>query len=50
MKRLRIIVADDESIIRMGLRTMLSTLGHEALLAAKLATFLQGQKEIVMTA
>jgi len=34
MKRLRIIVADDESIIRMGLRTMLSTLGHEALLAA----------------
>ena len=34
MKRLRIIVADDESIIRLGLRTMLSTLGHEALLAA----------------
>lgn len=34
MKRLRIIVADDESIIRMGLRTMLSALGHEALLAA----------------
>ena len=34
MKRLRIIVADDESITRMGLRTMLSTLGHEALLAA----------------
>ena len=34
MKRLRIIVADDESIIRMGLRTMLNTLGHEALLAA----------------
>ncbi len=34
MKRLKIIVADDESIIRMGLRTMLIELGHEALLAS----------------
>lgn len=34
MNRLRIVVADDESIIRMGLRTMLLALGHEALLAA----------------
>ncbi len=34
MNRLRILVADDESIIRMGLRTMLSELGHEVLLAA----------------
>lgn len=33
MKRLKILVADDEAIIRMGLRTMLATLGHEALLA-----------------
>lgn len=34
MNRLRILVADDESIIRMGLRTMLTALGHEVLLAA----------------
>lgn len=34
MRRLRIIVADDESIIRMGLRTMLTELGHEVLLAS----------------
>ena len=34
MKRLKIIVADDESIIRLGLRTMLAELGHEALLAS----------------
>lgn len=34
MKRLKILVADDESIIRMGLRTMLAALGHEAVLAA----------------
>ena len=34
MSRLRILVADDESIIRMGLRAMLSELGHEVLLAA----------------
>jgi response regulator NasT len=34
MRRLRIVVADDEAIIRMGLRTMLADLGHEALLAA----------------
>ncbi len=34
MNRLRILVADDESIIRMGLRTMLTELGHEVLLAA----------------
>jgi len=34
MNRLKILVADDESIIRMGLRTMLSSLGHEVLLAA----------------
>jgi response regulator NasT len=34
MKRLRVLVADDESIIRMGLRSMLADLGHEALLAA----------------
>ena len=33
-KRLKVIVADDESIIRMGLRTMLASLGHEALLAS----------------
>jgi response regulator NasT len=33
MKRLKIVVADDEAIIRLGLRTMLSALGHEALLA-----------------
>ena len=34
MNRLKILVADDESIIRMGLRTMLTSLGHEVLLAA----------------
>jgi AmiR/NasT family two-component response regulator len=34
MNRLKILVADDESIIRLGLRTMLTALGHEALLAA----------------
>jgi len=34
MKRLKILVADDESIIRMGLRTMLTALGHEVLLAS----------------
>jgi AmiR/NasT family two-component response regulator len=34
MRRLRILVADDESIIRMGLRTMLIALGHEVQLAA----------------
>ena len=34
MRRLRILVADDESIIRMGLRTMLTALGHEVQLAA----------------
>ncbi|HLF25033.1 MAG TPA: response regulator [Anaerolineae bacterium] len=34
MRRLRIIVADDESIIRLGLRTMLTELGHEVLLAS----------------
>ena len=33
MKRLRIIVADDESIIRLGLKSMLVELGHEPLLA-----------------
>jgi len=34
MRRLRILVADDESIIRMGLRTMLTALGHQVQLAA----------------
>jgi len=34
MKKLRIIVADDESIIRLGLKTMLTALGHEVALAA----------------
>ena len=34
MNRLKILVADDESIIRLGLRTMLTALGHEVLLAA----------------
>jgi response regulator NasT len=33
MRRLRIVVADDEAIIRLGLSTMLAALGHEALLA-----------------
>lgn len=34
MRRLKVLVADDEAIIRMGLRTMLTGLGHEVLLAA----------------
>jgi two-component system, response regulator PdtaR len=34
MKRLKIIVADDESIIRLGLKAMLIELGHEPLLAS----------------
>jgi response regulator NasT len=34
MKRLKVLVADDEAIIRLGLRAMLQALGHEALLAA----------------
>lgn len=34
MRRLRILVADDETLIRMGLRTMLTELGHEAVLAS----------------
>jgi AmiR/NasT family two-component response regulator len=33
-RRLRILVADDESIIRMGLRAMLGALGHEVALAS----------------
>jgi response regulator NasT len=33
MKRLKILVADDEAIIRLGLQTMLSEMGHEVLLA-----------------
>ncbi len=34
MRRLRVLVADDESIIRMGLRAMLTEMGHEVKLAA----------------
>ena len=34
MRRLKILVADDESIIRLGLRTMLTELGHEVVLAS----------------
>lgn len=34
MRRLKIIVADDESIIRLGLKAMLTELGHEPILAA----------------
>ena len=34
MKRLKIIVADDESIIRLGLKGMVSELGHEPYLAS----------------
>ncbi|MBN1440377.1 MAG: response regulator [Anaerolineales bacterium] len=34
MRKLKILVADDESLIRMGLKTMLSGLGHEVLTAA----------------
>lgn len=33
MKRLKILVADDESLIRLGLKAMLTQLGHEVLLA-----------------
>jgi len=33
MPRLKILVADDEAIIRLGLKTMLTELGHEVLLA-----------------
>lgn len=34
MKKLRILVADDEALIRLGLKTMLGEMGHEAILAA----------------
>lgn len=34
MEKLRILVADDEAIIRLGLRGMLTQMGHEVLLAA----------------
>lgn len=34
MRQLKILVADDESIIRLGLRTMLAELGHEVVMAA----------------
>lgn len=34
MRRLKILVADDEAIIRLGLRTMLTALGHDVVLAA----------------
>ncbi len=34
MRRLKILVADDEAIIRLGLRTMLAELGHEVVLAS----------------
>lgn len=34
MEKLRILVADDEAIIRLGLRGMLAQMGHEVLLAA----------------
>jgi AmiR/NasT family two-component response regulator len=34
MKKLKILIADDESLIRMGLKTMLTGLGHEVLTAA----------------
>lgn len=33
MRRLKILVADDEAIIRLGLKAMLMQLGHEVLLA-----------------
>ncbi len=33
MKKLRILVADDEAIIRLGLKTILREMGHEAFLA-----------------
>jgi CheY-like chemotaxis protein len=29
MKKLKILIAEDESLIRMGLKTMLTSLGHE---------------------
>ncbi len=34
MRRLTVLVADDESIIRLGLRTMLTEMGHSVRLAA----------------
>jgi AmiR/NasT family two-component response regulator len=34
MKKLKILIAEDESLIRMGLKTMLHSLGHEVLPAA----------------
>lgn len=34
MEKLRILVADDEAIIRLGLRGMLAQMGHEVILAA----------------
>ena len=45
MRRLKIVVADDESIIRLGLRTMLAALGHEVLLAANGRDALQFVRE-----
>jgi AmiR/NasT family two-component response regulator len=33
MRKLKILIADDESLIRMGLKTILTTLGHEVLMA-----------------
>ena len=33
MRKLKILVAEDESLIRLGLKTMLTGLGHEVLLA-----------------
>ena len=33
MRKLKILVAEDESLIRLGLKSMLTTLGHEVLLA-----------------
>ncbi len=33
MKHLKILIADDESIIRLGLKTMLADLGHEVTMA-----------------
>src|SRR5689334_12321062 len=34
MKKLKILVADDEAIIRLGLQKMLTRLGHDVLLAS----------------
>lgn len=34
MPKLKILIADDESIIRLGLKTMLNELGHEVTMAA----------------